>query len=72
MWSRVSIEAVKAAPLSAGRTTTFWFNWSGVRVTPFPDLWKEVEDLFDRPGMPATIKRRSLRKTEKSMRLALG
>jgi beta-lactamase superfamily II metal-dependent hydrolase len=64
------IKAVKAKPLSNGRTTQFWFNWSGARATDFKKLWQEVEDLF----VPATpkIKRRSLGKTDTQLTLDLS
>ena len=68
--SRAISEAVKAKPLSTGRTTQFWFNWSGARATDFKKLWQEVEDLF----VPATpkIKRRSLGKTDTQLTLDLS
>ncbi|MEG3180244.1 ComEC/Rec2 family competence protein [Sphingomonas sp. LT1P40] len=66
------IDAVKAAPLSDGRTTTFWFNWSSVRASEFQDLWDEVEGLFNAATSAAKITRRSLRKTETSMAIDLA
>jgi hypothetical protein len=66
------IDAVKAAPLSGGRTTTFWFNWSSVRATEFQDLWHEVEGLFNSLASAARITRRSLSKTETSMTIDLA
>lgn len=65
------IEAVKAAPLPNGEKTTFWFNWSLARAVHFQPHWSKVEALFDRSGVSAFAKRRSLRKTEKSMVLTL-
>ncbi|EHS51272.1 hypothetical protein PDO_1994 [Rhizobium sp. PDO1-076] len=66
------IDAVKAAPLSGGRTTTVWFNWSSMRATEFQDLWDEVEGLFNASASAAKITRRSLRKTETSMTIDLA
>ncbi|TDW68997.1 hypothetical protein EDF57_101891 [Novosphingobium sp. PhB55] len=65
------IDAIKASPLSGGRKTTFWFNWSSVRASEFLDLWAEVEGLFDDAARAAGIERRSLRKTETSMTIDL-
>ncbi|RYD92350.1 MAG: MBL fold metallo-hydrolase [Sphingomonadales bacterium] len=66
------IDAVKAAPLSGGRRTTFWFNWSSVRATEFLDLWQKVEGLFDPAATAAKITRRSLRKSETRMTIKLA
>lgn len=55
------LRAVKADPLSGGRNTIFWFNWSKARATEFQDLWDEVERAFSAPGLPSTIKRNSLK-----------
>ncbi|MGH7948069.1 MAG: hypothetical protein ACREQF_02445, partial [Candidatus Binataceae bacterium] len=65
------IDAIKAAPLSDGRNTTFWFNWSSARGGEFLDHWNTVEGLFDNAAAQAGIVRRSLRKTEASMTLDL-
>jgi beta-lactamase superfamily II metal-dependent hydrolase len=66
------IEAIKSAPLSGGRTTTFWFNWSTARATEFLDLWQEIEGLFDAAASAAKIRRRSLRKNEARMKIAIA
>lgn len=66
------VDAIKAAPLSGGRTTTLWFNWSSVRATEFLDLWQEVEGLFDAAAIAAKITRRSLRKNETSMTIEVA
>ncbi len=63
------VEAAKGRPLSHGRPSICWFNWSSVRGGEHLDLWNEVEGLF-KPGVQA-VKRRSLGKTEKVMRLDL-
>lgn len=65
------IDAIKAAPLPGGETTTFWFNWSSARASDFLDLWDEVEGLFDSAARDAGIVRRSLRKNEGSMTIDL-
>ena len=66
------LDVIKAAPLSNGRTTTFWFNWSSARAQEFLDLWGEVEGMFDGAASAAKIKRRSLRKTEASVAIDLA
>jgi hypothetical protein len=65
------LDAVRAAPLGNGRDTTFWFNWSSARAIRFKALWDEIEALFERPGTPATIKRRSLQQDEDRMVIEL-
>lgn len=65
------IDVVKAAPLSAQRTTTFWFNWSRVRARTFEHHWDKIEGLFDAAASAAGIRRKSLGKTQPSMTLEL-
>lgn len=47
------LEEVRKRPLSGGRTTTFWFNWSGARATVHKPLWDEVEAMFKPGKIPA-------------------
>lgn len=56
------LRAIKARPLSGGRTTTFWFNWSGARATEHLDLWQEIEGMFAPGKLPPTIRRLALGK----------
>lgn len=55
------IEAVRAAPLSGGRRTTFWFNWSLARATEHRSLWEDIESMFSGRDAPPSVRRRSLR-----------
>ena len=54
------LKTIKAAPLSGGRPTTFWFNWSHARAVDHRELWEEVEDLFTAPNVGPEIQRMSL------------
>ncbi|HYN46221.1 MAG TPA: hypothetical protein VES64_05980, partial [Allosphingosinicella sp.] len=65
------LRTIKARPLSGGRTTTFWFNWSGARAAEHLDLWNEVEDQFKPGAIPGTIKRKSLGKGASRLTLSL-
>lgn len=65
------LRAVAAAPLSGGRTTTFWFNWSSARATEFLDLWNTVEAMFAGRGVPPTIQRKSLQPNQDRLTLDL-
>ena len=66
------LSAVQATPLSTGGTTRFWFNWSGARATHHKTLWKDIEDMFKPGNVPASIKRRSLGKTDTRLTLDLN
>lgn len=65
------IDAVKAAPLSGGRTTTFWFNWSLARAARFQPHWEKLEKMFDSSTEAAGIRLKSLGKTQASMSLTI-
>lgn len=61
------IDAVSAEPLAGGVSTTFWFNCSSEVSVEFRDFWKEIEALFDRPGISSTIRRISLASNQVSL-----
>ncbi|HEX8573671.1 MAG TPA: MBL fold metallo-hydrolase [Allosphingosinicella sp.] len=56
------LKAVAAEPLSGGRTTTFWFNWSSDLAAQHLGLWKDVEDQFRPSALPAGVRREALGK----------
>lgn len=65
------LRAVAADPLSGGRTTTFWFNWSRARATEFTDLWDTVEGMFSGRGVPPSVQRNSLQPNQDRLTLDL-
>lgn len=50
------LKAVAAEPLSGGRPTTFWFNWSSARASDHLDLWKEIEGQFAPGKLPPSVR----------------
>jgi len=66
------LAAIENSPLAAGGETTFWFNWSRTRATKHHDLWEEVEGMFKSGKAPPGVKRRSIRKNQKRLVLALA
>jgi beta-lactamase superfamily II metal-dependent hydrolase len=63
------IDAVVAQPPAHGGETKFWFNWSAARADKHLDLWQEVEGKFKPGKVPASVKRRSLGKSDVKLSL---